>query len=221
MDVTVAALLVALVVVVVFAGALWRAQNHGSSAKASFSFATLFEASFEVGARDEARAEEALQEAGRQKGLPVGPVLGTHQGRALTMLARILWVDDHPDNNLFETVALENLGRFVTTATSTEAALYYLDELEFALAITDVGRGSDLRAGYDFIQRVRAAGRELPIVVYTVGATQQRERLVAAGAQAVVDLPGELIQAVEELLPHPAASARARAWPAPRPPSAR
>jgi len=97
-------------------------------------------------------------------------------------------------------VALENLGRFVTKTTSTEAALTYLKEMEFALVITDLGRGHDRRAGEELIRLVRASGRTVPIVVYTVGAAEKRAALVAAGADAVVDSPGELIREVDRRL---------------------
>src|SRR5664280_343587 len=126
MDTTVAALVVALAVLVAFTGLMWRSQNRNAPAKASVKFGELFSANVELGPHNEARAEEAIREAEHIRGVSADPSPEVPRGQEPTRLARILWVDNHPDNNLYETVALENLGRFVTDATSTEAGLFYL-----------------------------------------------------------------------------------------------
>jgi hypothetical protein len=74
--------------------------------------------------------------------------------------------------------------------------LSYLAELPFSLVITDVGRGSDPKAADDLIRRVRANDKALPIVVYTMDADAQRDRLRNLGADEVVDLPNDLIRQV-------------------------
>jgi PleD family two-component response regulator len=106
----------------------------------SLSFGDLFQAEITLDERSTALAEEAVRRAAEERGesVDVSPVQDTS-----TRLARVLWVDDNPDNNFYETVALERLGRFVTKTTSTSAALRYLAELPFSLVITDVGRGGD------------------------------------------------------------------------------
>src|SRR5450756_1756561 len=78
---------------------------------------------------------------------------------------------------------------------------FYLGQFEFALAITDVARAGDLTAGENFIRRARADGHGLPIVVYTSNAARWRARLLTAGAQTVVDPPGDLIRGVDRLIP--------------------
>ncbi|HZU16810.1 MAG TPA: response regulator [Candidatus Dormibacteraeota bacterium] len=112
-------------------------------------------------------------------------------------LARLLRVDDHPDHNCYETVALERIGILVTVATSTEAARFYLQQLPFDLLITDLGRGAEPKAGRDLLRRVRATRPELPVIVYTWKAEPVRAGLLAEGAAAVVDLPGDLVVAVQ------------------------
>jgi CheY-like chemotaxis protein len=138
--------------------------------------------------------------------------LGTHrvasddrtpspEARIGTKFARVLWVDDHPDNNLYETVALENLGKFVTKTTSTQAAMVYLSKLKFDLALTDLGRSGNPLAGLDFVRQARMAHPQLPLVVYTMDAARHRQDLVETGADAVVDRPDALVAAVETHTP--------------------
>ena len=209
MDPTLAALIFGLAVVIVVAVVLWRAQNRDGHAEASWSFGEVFKSTVKFGPDDAASAESAIERAASQRGESSsgGPVIA----RTASRLARILWVDDLPDNNLFETVALEKLGRFVTKTTSTEAALIYLAEMEFALVITDLGRGRDPHAGEEFIRHLRTNGSGLPIVVYTVNATEKRQALVAAGANAVVDKPADLINEVDKRLADPEGSNSASA----------
>lgn len=202
MNTTIAVLIFGLVVVAVVTLLLWRSQTRGGSGQASFSFGELFKATVKLEPQNAARAEEALRLAAKQRGEPPDRSHSVRTDQAAIRLARVLWVDDQPDNNLYETVALENLGRFVTKATSTEAGLFYLSQLDFALAITDLRRAGNENAGEDFIRRTRAAGHLLPVVVYTVQASRKRDRLLAAGAQAVVDMPGDLIRKIDNLIAH-------------------
>jgi CheY-like chemotaxis protein len=197
MNTTVAALLFGIAVLIVVAILLWRAGDRGTGAKVSLSFGQLFEAQITLDQKNASSAENAVRKAADERGevVTASPVRTTS-----TRLARLLWVDDNPDNNLYETVALEQLGRFITKTTSTEAAMRYLDELPISLIITDVGRGNDPRAGEELIRRIRAAGRTLPIVVYTLGAAAQRDQLRGLGADAVVDMPDELIREVNTRL---------------------
>lgn len=200
MDTTTATLVVALAVVILLGVLLWRSQDRNAPAKASLKFGELFSAEVQLGQQEEARAESALRKAERQRGAPVQPSPVMRDAAAIITLARILWVDDHPDNNVYEILALESLGRFVTVATSTEAGLLYLRQLDFAAAITDVERADDPTAGESFIKRARESGHQLPIAVYTSNAAIWRNSLLASGAQAVLDLPGDLIREVDRLI---------------------
>jgi PleD family two-component response regulator len=60
-------------------------------------------------------------------------------------LRRILWVDDKPDQNLYETLALEQLGLAITKATASRAAFSYLGAQSYRVVITDLGRPGDMR----------------------------------------------------------------------------
>lgn len=115
--------------------------------------------------------------------------------------ARVLWVDDNPDNNGHETVALEDLGLFVTKATSTAAALVYASYLSFDLVITDKGRRGNHDAGLELLRALGSRNLQWPVIVYTVNAAAHRDEMVAGGAAAVVDTPSELMKAVMSIRP--------------------
>lgn len=192
-------------VVAVIAVLLWRSQSRGAAAEASFSFGELFTAQVKLGQQETSKAGAAVERANHERGTPA-PAAPISPGPI--RLARVLWVDDRPDGNLFETLALERLGRFVTVATSTEAALIYLDELHFDLIITDLGRGRDREAGEKFVRHLRRERIRTPVVVYTTGAADKRDRLLGIGADAVADMPEELVHQVTALLSEEVPAAR-------------
>lgn len=198
MDQTILVLMVT--VVVVLAVLLWRSQSRGGGGEASFAFGEVFKASIRLEPQNTRAAQNAVHRAAEERGEATDSPLRSAATTTIR-LARILWVDDRPDGNLYETIALERFGRFVTKATSTEAALRYLAELDFALIITDVARGGDAQAGEDLIRKVRGDGRSVPIVVYTTGAVAQRRHLLDAGADAVVDVPDDLVDEVNARIP--------------------
>ncbi|WP_439376654.1 hypothetical protein [Amycolatopsis lexingtonensis] len=177
---------------------LWRGQHGPNHSTLKFSLGEIFEMDLSLSPLNTAKAEEAALEAAKDKGHgAVRPDLTSIGSKSV--LARVLWVDDLPDNNVYETLALERLGKLVTVATSTETARVYLSQLEFAVVVTDLTRSGDPQAGLEFIQETRAAGNTIPIVVYTLDAAAVAEELFAAEADAVCDLPEDLVRAVESL----------------------
>ena len=200
MDQTLAVFIVALLVLALIAFLLIRAQNRNSGAQATVTLGDFFTAEVKLEPTNTESAGDAIQQAARERGEPPPPDVAA-VAPTLTRLARVLWVDDNPDNNLYETIALERLGRFVIKTTSTEAAERYLDALNVDMIITDLGRGPNSQAGHDLIRRVRAGGRTLPIIVYTLNAEPKRNALISMGADAVVDLPYDLVREVNAHLP--------------------
>jgi CheY-like chemotaxis protein len=201
MDANIVVLILGLAIIIVIAAVLLRGQKQGGRGEATFTLAELFSATVKFGAEDTESANEAAREAAKRQGKPLdaGPSVPSHPA---ARIARVLWVDDNPDNNLYETVALERLGRFVTKATSTDAGLEYLSqELGFTLVITDLGRRSEgPEAGITLIKRMQESDFKQPVVVYTINAERHREKVLAAGAKAVVDTPAELLHQVEAQL---------------------
>lgn len=80
--------------------------------------------------------------------------------------ATALWVDDRPNNNIFERQSLEALGVSFVLATSTEEALDRVAKQSFDVIISDLGRPPDSRAGYTLLEKLRASGNQTPFVIY-------------------------------------------------------
>jgi CheY-like chemotaxis protein len=191
-------LIVVLVVVVGVFLLLLRALSLRTPGKAKLSFGEIFTAEIELGTADLDKAKATVRTAIEQRGAGDVRNADAQIDQVRTMrIARVLWVDDNPDYNLLETIALEELGLFVTKATSTEAGEFYLRRLEFALVITDLSRGADRDAGLELLKKVEHAQRDIPVIVYTLRAEEKRTWLTDAGARAVVDTPSDLIAAVQ------------------------
>jgi hypothetical protein len=68
----------------------------------------------------------------------------------------VLWVDDIPDNNIFERQALEALGVEIDISTSTDDALRRVRREPYDLIISDMGRPPDSQAGYTLLDKLRS-----------------------------------------------------------------
>ncbi len=120
-------------------------------------------------------------------------------GNALARLgrARVLWVDDHPENNHYEQMSLEALGIQVVEAKSTDDALDLLDRRSFDVVISDMGRGLDQRAGYTLLAALRKFDQTTPFLIYAGSdADQHRDEAIAKGAQGSTNSPRTLIEEV-------------------------
>ncbi|MCY7276286.1 MAG: response regulator [Phormidesmis sp. CAN_BIN44] len=80
--------------------------------------------------------------------------------------SKVLWVDDHPDNNSYARQSLEALGIVFELATSTEEALEKLSRQRFDAIISDMGRPPDPRAGYTLLDKLRSMGDQTPFIIY-------------------------------------------------------
>jgi CheY-like chemotaxis protein len=115
--------------------------------------------------------------------------------------ARILWVDDHPENNAFLIKSLEDRGAQVTEATSTDQALeqFETSPTGFDVVISDMGRmehgKSRPLAGVELVRRVRRARAGVPVVIYAAPEAVARGGAEArdAGAAATTASPTELL----------------------------
>lgn len=189
-------LILALAVIAVIGVLLFRATGR-SGGSAKFSVAKIFEAEISISPQVEAKAHEAVAEASNQKGVPppTEDVLPHPQGG--WRLGRVLWVDDNPDWSVYETIALETLGMFVTKATTSKGGAAYLSGLDFDVVISDLGRNDEgPEAGLTFTRLVHQSHPGLPVIIYTVNAERHRSRGLEAGAFAVVDTPAALLAAV-------------------------
>lgn len=136
-------------------------------------------------ARDESRASATLADA----------VVKARGGKIPR--ARVLWVDDHPLNNLYERQALASLGIFADSYTTNNDAAHAMSLGAFDLVISDIGRDSGHESGWDLLRIFRARWPSVPFVFY-VGddSPAQRGRAAEEGAVGLTAKPDELMQVV-------------------------
>lgn len=109
----------------------------------------------------------------------------------------ILWVDDRPQNNVYERQAMEALGASFLVETSTDAALAALERRSVDLIISDMGRPPDARAGYTLLDGLRKQGNPTPYVIYASSRSPEHVRESREhGAIGCTNSPQELIQLV-------------------------
>lgn len=121
---------------------------------------------------------------------------------------RVLWVDDHPENNRYEMAALAKLQIEVHQVTSTSAAMKALDEGAdgFDMVISDWGRPWDgPGAGLRLLSKLKKRSSVLPLVFYhgefdPAARAARAQQARSAGALGEAVYPAELIALVLEAL---------------------
>jgi len=93
-----------------------------------------------------------------------------------TSNSSVLWVDDNPDNNIFERKALESVGIRFVLAQSTHDALSILKKHSFGAIISDMGRREGPREGYVLLDALRASGDETPLFFYASSNAREHKR---------------------------------------------
>jgi CheY-like chemotaxis protein len=119
---------------------------------------------------------------------------------ARDVIKKILWVDDNPGNNAYESAQLQSLGVSVETALSTEEALGLLTkrEVSYDAVISDMGRNErsgayNPNAGIDLIRSVRSRELSIPIIIYAGHRSlARRDEVIAAGGAGITDSPSSL-----------------------------
>ena len=169
--------------------------GHGVTIKRQVAEAAAAMAAAAVARGDPAGGASAAQAAQTA----VATVTGAVSPRTVRRLAnaRVLWVDDKPDNNRYEREALEALGIRFVTARSTQEAMERLQRQHFDVIISDMGRDQDQFAGYTLLDQTRSEGYTGPFIIYSssnkaihVAQTKQR------GAFGATNDPGELFELV-------------------------
>jgi CheY-like chemotaxis protein len=115
---------------------------------------------------------------------------------------RILWVDDRPENNVYERKAMESMGLEFTLALSTNEALDVLSTHRFAAIISDMGRKEGPREGYALLEALRARDKSTPFFIYAGSNAPQHQREAALrGAQGSTNIAEDLVEMVTRALP--------------------
>ena len=109
----------------------------------------------------------------------------------------ILWVDDRPENNVYERNTLEQYGLTFTLALSTLQALHCMEHNKFALIISDMGRKEGNREGYVLLDAIRKTNKEIPFIIYADSRKQEYvNETLKRGGQGCTNSPAELIDLV-------------------------
>jgi CheY-like chemotaxis protein len=112
--------------------------------------------------------------------------------------AQILWVDDHPENNLNERRMLRQLNTEIDMVTNSEEALRILDNAKYDVVLSDMARGQDPLAGLDFLQKLREFDRSTPVIFY-IGVIDL-DKGVPGRAFGITNRPDELLHLILDVL---------------------
>jgi CheY-like chemotaxis protein len=111
--------------------------------------------------------------------------------------ARILWVDDQPENNRTEQRILTTLGVEVDSVRSTDEALNRLKQASYDVLISDMARDTP-DAGLQLLGEARKRGSMLPTVFYVGYADPARG--TPPYALGIADQPADLLHYVFDAL---------------------
>lgn len=145
----------------------FKGAGFEASAKRAEASAALAAAAAAAATRSSADGEPAANAAAEAREAAT-VVAETVTPRVLRKAERttILWVDDRPNNNIYERQSLEALGVKFVLADSTDAAMKSLSAQHFDVVISDMGRPGDPQAGYTLLEKLRSNGNKTPFVIY-------------------------------------------------------
>ncbi len=111
---------------------------------------------------------------------------------------RILWIDNHPENNEIHVDLLVKSGQFVDCVQSSDEALTALESGQYHLIISDVSREGHRTKGIDFLVELEAQGLLLPTIFYT--GHKDPSKGVPPYAFGLTDHPDELLHLVLDVI---------------------
>src|SRR5262249_54072513 len=114
---------------------------------------------------------------------------------------RILWIDDHPANNITIERNLTSRGAQVAAALNIDEAVAKVPFLRPNVVVSDVERDGVEDAGFVDAERLRRhLGYEHPILFYTSHVGPEHQRRIRALAPASITVNGsELVEWIENL----------------------
>jgi CheY-like chemotaxis protein len=111
--------------------------------------------------------------------------------------ARVLWVDDHPENNAWERELFRSLGVVIVSVESTRSALACLQAESFDVAISDIRRDHEPLDGIEGAVQIHDAMPTLPVVFYIQELTTSQ---IPEPASGITNEPNELLHLVLDRL---------------------
>jgi CheY-like chemotaxis protein len=109
----------------------------------------------------------------------------------------ILWVDDRPENNVYERNILDNYGLSFSLALSTQQALQLMEHRNYSLIISDMGRKEGADEGYVLLKKVRERDKTIPFIIYAGSNRSEHIKLtLERGGQGCTNNASDLIDMV-------------------------
>lgn len=107
----------------------------------------------------------------------------------------ILWVDDKPSNNRYESNLFRRLGAKITTSKNTLDALEKLKNNEFDLILSDIhrdeGGASKRYAGYELLEEINKRQLHIPLIFF-ISNVRKINKLRSQSAFGAADTSNEL-----------------------------
>lgn len=114
---------------------------------------------------------------------------------------RVLWIDDRPNNNLYERRAFEAVGVDIDLALNTDEAVRLIDANRFDAIISDMGRVEGPREGYVLLDTLRERGVGTPYFIYAGSRSPESQRETHQhGGDGTTNRPDELFTMVTSAL---------------------
>lgn len=111
--------------------------------------------------------------------------------------SKILWVDDHPENNFYLRRILSDIGVEITIATNNREGLDAIKRKDFFLIISDFGRDPPLEEnGGELALEAKRLAYEAPFVFFTSSPGRVSESIPKA---VVTNDPSVLLSSISEL----------------------
>ena len=83
------------------------------------------------------------------------------------MSSKILWIDDQPENNVWERATLHALGIRITSVESTRSALACLRQESFDVIVSDIARGDSPNEGIRALVELKKLAPSTAVIFYT------------------------------------------------------
>jgi len=109
-----------------------------------------------------------------------------------------IWIDDFPSNNIYESKILNSIGLEIDYARSSEEGYRMIEEKDYAIILSDIGRDGYSDEGLRFHKRLLDENIDIPLIFY-VGFVD-RSKGVPPYAFGIADLPNQLIHLVMDIM---------------------
>jgi len=114
---------------------------------------------------------------------------------------RVLWVDDKPENNVYEMQAFKALGIEISLSSNTKDALEKLLENKYKAVISNMGRIEGQSEGYVLLKAMREKNDATPVFFYTSSDLPEHNmEAISKGASGSTNRPDELFRRVTAIL---------------------